>query len=103
MDRKADKAQEHAEQLRRDREAIVDKIAGYHRHIDGCTAEISDCERRIDEYRAVVNTFHNDIYLLLQPSKPNQRNTLDPLLQLIAGAGWNIASNLFAGECSDKI
>ena len=27
-----------------------------------------------------------------QPYKPNQRNTLDPLLQLIAGAGWNIAS-----------
>ena len=42
MDRKADKAQEHAEQLRRDREAIVDKIAGYHRHIDGCTAEMSE-------------------------------------------------------------
>ena len=42
MDRKADKAQEHAEQLRRDREVIVDKISGYHRHIDGCTAEMSE-------------------------------------------------------------
>ena len=42
MDLKADKAQEHAEQLRRDREASVARIAGYHRIIDGCTAEISE-------------------------------------------------------------
>ena len=41
MDRKADKAQEHSEQLRKDREVILERIAGYHRHIDGCTAEIS--------------------------------------------------------------
>ena len=71
MDRKADKAQEHGEQLRRDREVILEMIAGYQRHIDGCTAEMSkyklciiwndesfvlvdDCERRIDEYRARI-------------------------------------------------
>ena len=42
MDSEADQAQEHAEQLRRDREAILDQIAGYHRHIDGCTAEMSE-------------------------------------------------------------
>ena len=72
MDRKADKAQQHAEQLRRDREVILERIAGYHRHIDGCTAEMSkyklcvngmideslvpveDCERRIEEYRARI-------------------------------------------------
>ena len=42
MDSEADKAQEHAEQLRRDREAILDRIAGYHRHIDGCDDEMSE-------------------------------------------------------------
>ena len=41
MDRRADKAQEHSEQLRKDREVILERIAGYHRHIDGCTAEMS--------------------------------------------------------------
>ena len=41
MDRKADKALEHAEQLRRDRDTILDRVAGYHRHIDGCTSEMS--------------------------------------------------------------
>ena len=41
MDRKAEKAQEHAEQLRQDREVCLETIAGYHRHIDGGTAEIS--------------------------------------------------------------
>ena len=74
MDRKADKAQEHGEQLRRDRATVLDRIQGYHRHIDGCTAEMSeyfkcvdtehyktcviegDCERRIDEYRARVRS-----------------------------------------------
>ena len=40
MDRKAEKATEHAEQLRRDRETLLDRINGYHRHIDGCTAEM---------------------------------------------------------------
>ena len=43
MDRKADKAQEHAEELRRDREVVIARIAGCHRHIDGCTAEMSEC------------------------------------------------------------
>ena len=41
MDRKADKAQGHGEQLRNDRATILDRIQGYHRHIDGCTAEMS--------------------------------------------------------------
>ena len=27
--------------LRQDREVILERIAGYHRHIDGCTAEMS--------------------------------------------------------------
>ena len=46
MDRKADKAQEHGEQLRRDREVILEMIAGYHRYIDQCTGEMSEkmCE-----------------------------------------------------------
>ena len=50
MDRKADKALEHAEQLRRDRDTILDRVAGYHRHIDGCTAEMS--KYIIDMYRS---------------------------------------------------
>ena len=56
MDRKADKAEELGNQLRRDRATILDRIQGYHRHIDGCTAEMKDCERRIDEYRARVRS-----------------------------------------------
>ena len=27
------------------------RIAGYHHHIDSCTEEMKDCERRIDENR----------------------------------------------------
>ena len=54
MDRKADKADEHGEQLRRDRATVLERVQGYHRHIDGCTAEMTDCERRIDEYRGRV-------------------------------------------------
>ena len=42
MDMKADKAQEHAEQLRRDREVILERIAGYHRYIDSCSQEMSN-------------------------------------------------------------
>ena len=49
MDRKADKAEEHGNQLRRDHANILDRIQGYHRHIDGCTAEMTECERRTDE------------------------------------------------------
>ena len=42
----ADRADEHEEQL-------LDRIR-YHRHIiDECTAEMTDCDRRIDEYRAL--------------------------------------------------
>ena len=43
MDRKADKARDHGEQLRRDREVILERIAGYHRYIDSCTQEMSKC------------------------------------------------------------
>ena len=42
MDRKADKAQEHAEQLRRDREQVLNRIQGYHSYIDRCTGEMSE-------------------------------------------------------------
>ena len=55
MDRKADKAQEHAEELRRDRDVIIAKIAGYHRHIDGCTAEMSECIHKENNYLLSVN------------------------------------------------
>ena len=41
MDKKATRADEHAEQLKRDRQIILDRIRGYHTHIDGCTAEMS--------------------------------------------------------------
>ena len=41
MDRKADKARDHGEQLKRDRQVILDRIAGYHRYIDSCTQEMS--------------------------------------------------------------
>ena len=41
--RKADGADEHREQLRSDRERI-----------DGCTQEMRDCDRRIDQHRADV-------------------------------------------------
>ena len=42
MDRKADKAQEHAEQLRRDREQVLNRIQGYHSYIDRCAEEMSE-------------------------------------------------------------
>ena len=42
MDIKAENAQKHDEQLRRDRQVILDKIAGNLRNIDGCTAEMSE-------------------------------------------------------------
>ena len=41
MDGKADTAQEHSEQLSRDRQDVIDKIAEYHRRIDGCSREMS--------------------------------------------------------------
>jgi hypothetical protein len=41
MDRKADNTQRHGEKLRRDRQVDLERIAGYHRHIDGCAAEMS--------------------------------------------------------------
>ena len=37
----ADKADEHEEQLRRDRANILDRIQAYHRYIDECTAEMT--------------------------------------------------------------
>ena len=54
MGDKADKTQAHAEELRGHCDNSVCRIAGYHHHIDGCTAEMKDCERRIDEYRPRV-------------------------------------------------
>ena len=56
MDVKADKTQDHAEELRGHRDNSVCRIAGYHRHIDNCTQEMKDCESRIDEYRARVRS-----------------------------------------------
>ena len=35
------RALEHAEQFGRDRETILSRIAGYHKHINGCTAEMN--------------------------------------------------------------
>jgi len=40
-DKKAEEATKHAEKLRRERDSRVDRIKGYHRHIDGCTQEMS--------------------------------------------------------------
>ena len=54
MDRKAEKTQEHGEQLRRDRATVLDRIQGYHRHIDGCTAEMS-------KYFTYANSKHYEI------------------------------------------
>ena len=45
----ADRANEQTEQL-------LDRIHAYHRHIDECTAEMTDWERRIDECRALVTS-----------------------------------------------
>ena len=41
MDEKADRARNHGEQLREDREVILERISGYHRFIDSCTQEMS--------------------------------------------------------------
>ena len=54
MDRKADKARDHGEQLRRDREVILERIAGYHRYIDSCTQEMSKCVHT--EYLIILPT-----------------------------------------------
>ena len=54
MDIKADGACKHGQQLRSDRETILERIAGYHMNIDGCTQEMRDCERNIDQARAGV-------------------------------------------------
>ena len=44
MDRKAEKATEHAEQLRRDRKTLLDKkINCSHLVIDRCTDEMREC------------------------------------------------------------
>ena len=56
MDRKATKTAAHAEELRRHRDDSKDRIAAYHRHIDGCTLEMRECEDRIDQYRADVKS-----------------------------------------------
>ena len=44
MDRKADGANVHGEQLRSDIGTILERIAGYPKYIDGCTKEMRDCE-----------------------------------------------------------
>ena len=36
----------HSEELRRGREEAVRRIEGYHRHIDNCTAEISEFSKQ---------------------------------------------------------
>ena len=41
MDIKADGACKHGQQLRSDRETILERIAGYHMNIDGCTQEMN--------------------------------------------------------------
>ena len=66
----AERAQQHADKLRQDREQAVQRIEGYHKYIDRCTEKMSkldhlqlfkravcvlgDCEKRIDEYRARI-------------------------------------------------
>jgi len=40
-DKKAEEATKHADKLKQDRERCLDRIKGYHRHIDGCTQEMS--------------------------------------------------------------
>ena len=54
MDRKAPKAQKHSEELKRSREQTLIEIKGYHKHIDNCTAEIKDCENKIEEYHSRI-------------------------------------------------
>ena len=54
IDEKGTKTQDHAEELRGQRDNSVCRIASYHRHIDNCTQEMKDCERRIDENRGRV-------------------------------------------------
>ena len=55
MDRTAEKTQEHGDQLKRDRATVLERIQGYHRHIDGCTAEMS-------KYYTYVYSEHYNIY-----------------------------------------
>lgn len=55
MDRKAEKVQEHGEQLGRDRAKVLDRIQGYHRHIDGCTAEISKYKTYNNIKHCIIN------------------------------------------------
>jgi len=54
LDKKATAADNHADQLERERQIVLERISGYQRHIDGCESEMRDCERRIDEYRQRV-------------------------------------------------
>ena len=56
MDRKADKTQKHAEQLRKDREVILERIAGYHRYIDECAEEMS-------KYKLCISKIMNPLVL----------------------------------------
>ena len=78
----AERAQQHADKLRQDREQAVQRIEGYHKYIDGCTEEIGkfdhlqlfkravfvldDCEKRIDEYRASIRRMQQVIHVRRQ-------------------------------------
>ena len=53
-DRKADKTQQYGEKLRGHRDAALQRIAGYHRHIDDCIQVMKKCETRIYEYKGRV-------------------------------------------------
>ena len=41
-----------ADRANEQREQLLDRIQAYHRYIYECTAEMTDCERRIDKHRA---------------------------------------------------
>ena len=57
MDRKAERADEHREQLRSDRQTILERIEWYHQHIDGSMLEMKNrIESRIDQTRAGVGS-----------------------------------------------
>ena len=44
-DIKADNADKHGDDLRRERERILGRIASYHRYIDSCTQEMSNSKQ----------------------------------------------------------
>jgi len=52
-DEKAEQASKHAETLRRNREFCLERIAGYHRHIDNCTREMS--KLLLDKIKKIIH------------------------------------------------